>query len=225
MRNEGTGARRIVVCVGYVSQSGLERRVGMAPRHGKFLAKLAHAHATCLLPSMPIKAAGTGGKFKTLAIRIDATRGSSTDPRSHAARNFPLTYRTVSMESTPPGVVFRPWFELDLTAVQSPAKTYVGIDVAQDPLEVMLSTKTAPWRKPAIVSRICGYAAGGKGQGAFPGDPTGCHPLGRGHQPSFRWAALWPCPLGPFVVLPGQGQHQGGCRRQHQVRVPPDLQL
>ena len=73
MRNEVTGAHRAVVCVGYVSQAGLERLadwldrmardgqlwllVGMAPHNWKFLARSADAHATYLLRSMQTKAA------------------------------------------------------------------------------------------------------------------------------------------------------------------------
>ena len=72
MRNEVVGARRVLVCVGYVSQAGLARLldwldlmapdgellllVGMAPHNWKFLAKSADAHATYVLRAMQTKA-------------------------------------------------------------------------------------------------------------------------------------------------------------------------
>ncbi|GEM_PF-6126994 len=72
-RNAVDGARRVVVCVGYVSAMGLERLadwldlmapdgqllllVGMAPHNWKFLAQTADAHATYLLRAMQTKAA------------------------------------------------------------------------------------------------------------------------------------------------------------------------
>ena len=73
MRNEVAGARKALVCVGYVSEMGLERLadwldlmdpdgellllVGMAPRNWKFLARTDNAHAKYLLSSMQTKAA------------------------------------------------------------------------------------------------------------------------------------------------------------------------
>ena len=72
MRNEVVGARRVLVCVGYVSQAGLARLldwldlmapdgellllVGMAPHNWKFLAKSADAHATYVLRAMQTRA-------------------------------------------------------------------------------------------------------------------------------------------------------------------------
>ncbi len=72
MRDEVVGARRVLVCVGYVSQAGLASLldwldlmapdgellllVGMAPHNWKFLAKSADAHATYLLRAMQTKA-------------------------------------------------------------------------------------------------------------------------------------------------------------------------
>ena len=72
MRNEVAGARKALVCVGYVSERGLARLadwldlmapdgellllLGMAPRNWKFLAKSAEAHAAYVLRAMQARA-------------------------------------------------------------------------------------------------------------------------------------------------------------------------
>ena len=72
MRHEVAGARQALVCVGYVSEMGLERLadwldlmapdsellllLGMAPRNWKFLAKSAEAHAAYVLRAMQARA-------------------------------------------------------------------------------------------------------------------------------------------------------------------------
>ena len=85
MRNEVAGARKALVCVGYVSEPGLELLadwldlmdpdgellllVGMAPRSWKFLAKSTDAHATYLLRSMQTRASDLD---RTLLERLAA---------------------------------------------------------------------------------------------------------------------------------------------------------
>lgn len=72
MRNEVAGARKALVCVGYVSERGLARLadwldlmapdgellllLGMAPHNWKFLAKSSEAHATYILRAMQTRA-------------------------------------------------------------------------------------------------------------------------------------------------------------------------
>ena len=110
-RDEGAGARRVVIYVGYISQSGLEWLVGMSPRNWKFLAKSADAHATYLLRSMQIKAAGHPNPDDEL--KALGRRGATTAPAGGGSGTYhcATTVRVAWSHRRPParGQQSPPW--------------------------------------------------------------------------------------------------------------------